>query len=166
MAQTHVKRKLDALEDSPSTKRHRCEVNAGHKCQICRFKRDHPQLKYSAIQAWAEKTLNIKVGKSTVGDIVRASDKWLSVSQDVSTKMRTRNPKNEQLEDALFLWFTDIRSRRCAKTTQNNWGSDWMSLLISATPAVGWRGLNLDAASPVIDSTEKATDFFQTTGSG
>ena len=43
---------------------------------------------------------------------MRASDKWLSVSQDVSTETRARNPKNEQLEDALFLWFTDIRSRR------------------------------------------------------
>ena len=28
---------------------------------------------------------------------------------------------------------------------------------ITATPVVGWRGLNLDAASPVIDSMEKAT---------
>ena len=28
---------------------------------------------------------------------------------------------------------------------------------ITATPVVGWRDLNLDAATPVIDSTEKVT---------
>ena len=44
---------------------------------------------------------------------MRASDKWLSESQDVGTETHARNTKKEQLEDALFLWFTDIHSRRC-----------------------------------------------------
>ena len=50
-----VKRKFDTVSaEYPTAKRQRAEVTAGHKRKICEYKRDHPNLKYPAIQAWAD----------------------------------------------------------------------------------------------------------------
>ncbi len=58
----------------------------------------------------------MEIGKSTIGDILRSSENWLSVS--ASPKMRKRNLNHSSLEDELYVWFCDVRSRNCAITNE------------------------------------------------
>ena len=65
----------------------------------------------SVIGEWAY--LYTTVALLTGGDIIQASDKWLNVPLVSINDSRARHPKNEQLEDALFLWFNDVHFRCC-----------------------------------------------------
>ena len=48
---------------------------------------------------------SIELGKSTVGDILKDKQKWLHKPADSLDMMHFHQPKTQQLEDALFLWF-------------------------------------------------------------
>ena len=63
-------------------KRRRVDVTACQKKQICEYKRDHTRASLSEVQQCASSKLKLDIGKSTVGDIVRSSVKWLDVSAD------------------------------------------------------------------------------------
>ena len=79
----------------------RNSLNASKK-QICLYKQAHPKATYDGIQAHFEKDWGFKVGLSTIGDVWRAHDEWLKVEDD-SKACRTRTPKNQSVEDALWL---------------------------------------------------------------
>ena len=49
---------------------------------------------------------SIVFGKSTIGDILKDKHKWLDKPADSLDMMRYRQRKNQQLEHALFLWFS------------------------------------------------------------
>lgn len=51
------------------------------------------------------------MGKSTIYDILREKDRWLSSEPSESQLKRARVPKFSALEEALFTWFGDMRSR-------------------------------------------------------
>ena len=53
---------------------------------------------------------SIELGKSTIGDILKDKHKWLDKPDDFLDMMHYRLPKNQQLEDALFLWSSDMSS--------------------------------------------------------
>ena len=64
------KRQSDIVNGKPA-KRRRVEVTAGQKRQICDLKRDNPSVRLSDVQKWAGDKLNLTIGKSIVGDIVK-----------------------------------------------------------------------------------------------
>ena len=49
------------------------------------------------------------IGQSTVCDILKHSEKWLTMEEDEAHFKRARQPKYSDLEKALFLWFMDVR---------------------------------------------------------
>ena len=57
---------------------------------------------------------SIELGKSTIGDILKDKHKWLDKPADSLDMMRYRQPKSQQLEDALFLWFSDMSLHHAA----------------------------------------------------
>ena len=57
---------------------------------------------------------SIELGKSTIGDILNDKQKWLNKPADSLDMMSYRQLKNQQLEDALFLWFSDMSSQHAA----------------------------------------------------
>ena len=95
-------------------KRKRSEITGQIKKKLCQHKLKNPNLKQSDLVIYASRELNIDVGKSTIGDILRHSDKWLSLPQDSSGMTRARAGKHEDLEKALFIWFSDVTSHHAA----------------------------------------------------
>ncbi len=101
----------------PAAKRTRLEVTNAEKKQLCQYKVKHPSATYDEMVSWFKKTFSKPVGRSTVGDIIRAKDKWLS--KDTSTpvlqkRSRDRPPKHVQMEDALFIWLNNMTSKNVA----------------------------------------------------
>lgn len=52
--------------------------------------------------------LHSVLGKSTIGDIIKEKEKWLAVPADSEDSTRSRNAQHQQLDDALYLWFSDM----------------------------------------------------------
>ena len=94
----------------PPLKRRRVEITAAQKKQICQYKQRHPRSNNAEILTWAKEELGITIGKSTVGDILRASDTWLHKSESNSST-RARLGQHPNLEAAVVLWLNDVRSR-------------------------------------------------------
>ena len=65
------------------------------------------------IQAHSEKDWSFKVGLSTIGNVWHAPDEWLKVEDD-SKACRARTPQNQCVEDALWLWFCQVRASGAA----------------------------------------------------
>lgn len=58
--------------------------------------------------------LHSVLGKSTIGDIIKEKEKWLAVPADSEDSTRSRNAQHQQLDDALYLWFSDMSSHHAA----------------------------------------------------
>lgn len=58
--------------------------------------------------------INFLLGRSTIGDIIKEKDKWLGVPADSEGLTKSRNAKHQQLDDALYLWFTDMSAHHAA----------------------------------------------------
>ena len=95
----------------PASKRRLVEVPASLKKQICQYKIDHPKATIQDIKSYVQKDASIELGKSTIGDILKLKDKWLSESPEV---LRSRQPKHQQLEEAVFMWFSDMTAHHAA----------------------------------------------------
>ncbi|XP_064424711.1 tigger transposable element-derived protein 6-like [Latimeria chalumnae] len=63
---------------------------------------------------WAKTTLEIEVGTTTMHDILKSSEKWLAVTADSVDTIKSRHCKHPEMEDALFMWFTEVRGRGAA----------------------------------------------------
>ena len=94
----------------PSLKRRRVEVTSLQKKEICLYKQQHPRCTNADVLSWAKDHLGLSIGKSTVGDILRASETWLKTLPSDSSK-RIRPGQHPNLETALLLWLNDVRSR-------------------------------------------------------
>ena len=99
---------------TPTSKRRRVEVSTSAKRDICQYKEDHPKATIADIRQHVMKSMCLDIGKSTVGDILKAKEKWLNISDDSPDLLRYRKPKHQELEDAVFLWFTDMSSHHAA----------------------------------------------------
>lgn len=58
--------------------------------------------------------LHSVLGKSTIGDIIKEKEKWLAVPADSEDSTRSRNAQHQQLDDALYLWFSDMSAHHAA----------------------------------------------------
>lgn len=58
--------------------------------------------------------LHSVLGKSTIGDIIKEKEKWLAVPADSEDSTRSRNAQHQQLDDALYLWFSDMSAYHAA----------------------------------------------------
>ncbi|CAB4402495.1 unnamed protein product [Rhizophagus irregularis] len=80
------------------TKRKRVSLSAKQKREICEMKEKDPTLQN------VELAQKYNVGKSTITDILRESDRWLTITESQENTKKFRGPKWPQLEGALGLW--------------------------------------------------------------
>ncbi|CAB4487874.1 unnamed protein product [Rhizophagus irregularis] len=80
------------------TKRKRVSLSAKQKREICEMKEKDPTLQN------VELAQKYNVGKSTITDILRESDRWLTITESQENTKKFRRPKWPQLEGALGLW--------------------------------------------------------------
>ncbi|CAB5372006.1 unnamed protein product [Rhizophagus irregularis] len=81
-----------------STKRKRVNLSAGQKCEICEMKERDPRIQN------VELAQKYNVGKSTITDILKESERWLTITESQENVKKFHGPKWPQLEDALGLW--------------------------------------------------------------
>ena len=48
------------------------------------------------------------MGKSTIGDILKVSKKWLALPENEEAQSGVRHLKHDHLEYAVYMWFTDM----------------------------------------------------------
>ena len=66
--------------NSPASKRRRTEISVSDKRSICQYKKDNPKCTSSDIIQFASSRLSKRIGKSTIYDILKKSEHWLSTS--------------------------------------------------------------------------------------
>ena len=98
----------------PSSKRRRVEVSASIKRTICQYNEHHPKATIREVRQYIMNDSSIELGKSTIGDFLKDKHKWLDKPADSLDMKRYRQPKNQQLKDALLLWFSDMSSHHAA----------------------------------------------------
>ena len=59
----------------PASKRRRVEIPASMKKQICQYKAGRPKATIQDIKPYFQKDTSLKLGKSTIGDILQMKDK-------------------------------------------------------------------------------------------
>ena len=92
-------------------KRARTELTPPVKKDICLYKQRHPKASQEVIAADVGRTHSITIGRSTVSDVLKEKQKWLASDLTSSTK-RHRPAKHAELEEALFLWQSELAARR------------------------------------------------------
>ena len=99
---------------APSSKRRRVEISTYVKRTICQYREDHPKATIREVRRYIMNDSSIELSKSTFGNILNDKQKWLNKPADSLDMMRYRQPKNQQLQYALFLWFSDMSSQHAA----------------------------------------------------
>ena len=99
---------------APSSKRRRVEISTYVKRTICQYREDHSKATIREVRRYIMNDSSIELGKSTIGDILNDKQKWLNKPADSLDMMCYCQLKNQQLEDALFLWFSDMSSQHAA----------------------------------------------------
>ena len=94
----------------PPAKRRRTQFSVAEKKEIVAYKTDHPTATQDEIATRFTRDWGKQVGRSTVSDILCDKEKWSSVPKDGDSSLRQRSGKHEKLEQALYRWFTDVRS--------------------------------------------------------
>ena len=69
---------------------------------------------------YASRELKIDDSKSTIGDILWLSNKWLSLPQDSSDMTHAHYVKHKDLKKVLFIWFSDAKSHHAAVNDEMN----------------------------------------------
>ena len=91
-------------------KRLQVSLTAAKKKAICQYKQSHPKDSYESMQGHFLAEWGLRVGMSTIGDIWWERTKWLT-KEDNDTFARSSGPKYQQLEEALWLWFSQVRAQ-------------------------------------------------------
>ena len=94
----------------PPAKRRRTQFTIAEKKEIVAYKRDHPKATQDEIGTHFEREWKKQIGRSTISEILRDKEKWSSIPRD--TTLRQRSGKHENLEQALFTWYTNVRSKK------------------------------------------------------
>lgn len=97
-------------------KRPRTAVSVTVKKNICQFKRDNPGCKQGDIASMVQKRYGLSIGRSTVSDILKDSEKWLLCEDSNDTKKK--QPRHEILEEALWIWFLNVSAQKVAITDE------------------------------------------------
>ena len=93
----------------PPAKRRRTQFSVAEKKKRS-SPTDHPTATQDEIVTRFARDWGKHVGRSTVSDILRDKEKWSSVPKNGDSSLRQRSGKHEKLEQALYRWFTDVRS--------------------------------------------------------
>ncbi|XP_041379849.1 CENP-B homolog protein 2-like [Gigantopelta aegis] len=103
---------------SQPNKRKRHDITAHEKREICRYKLENPKASLDGMSNYFANSFGHGIGKSTIGDILKKNEKWLNIVEDESSLSRSRHAKNQKLEQALYLWLSDMSSRNGAINDQ------------------------------------------------
>ena len=60
-------------------KQRRLQLNIGQKQMMCKYKAANPSATINDVAAYCKSLWSVSLSSSTIGDILRASEKWLSV---------------------------------------------------------------------------------------
>ena len=120
-------------------KRQRTNLNGDKKRKICVYKDAHPKVTCSDIAAHFAKEWDETVGRTTVGDILRSKEKWMSHERS------GRAVKYGKLEETLILWFNEQHPSLSPSHLEQLWST------LRA----------LDTTSTISRKQTCVTDFFQ-----
>lgn len=98
------------LAGTAEPRRRRTELSPKIKKEICLYKARNPSMTQRDVCHFAEKSLGVRIGRSTVCDILKERDRWMLLG-DVAISTRMRRPKYEELEQALSAWCEMTRSQ-------------------------------------------------------
>ena len=101
---------LVSMSQPPKKRRH-VEITNAQKQEVCLYKRANDKATQQNILDHFSAKWGFKIGRSTVSDILKKKDHWLSTTAEVADQTRAKCPKQQSLEKALFLWFSDVRSK-------------------------------------------------------
>jgi len=92
--------------NSDKSKRKKTSLTALQKKELCQYKNANPNATNEEIG------ILFQIGKSTVGDILRAKEKWILIeeSSEEAKKKRSREGEWPKLEEALVMWI-DLANR-------------------------------------------------------
>jgi hypothetical protein len=92
----------------PGEKRQRNDYELGKKREIIYFSREHPKLRQFEIKLHFEKKWNLRIGKSTLSEILSNQEKYLTLESARTPKTKRLRPgEYAELEQCLYLWFID-----------------------------------------------------------
>ena len=109
------------IMDTPSKKRKRTEISVAVKKALCQFKKQNPKCSQDRAAQFIKETYDVSIGRSTVSDILKCSEKWLNYdceSRSEEKATRVTQPRHCQLEDALFMWFTNAEAHNLAMSDE------------------------------------------------
>ena len=95
--------------EKPAAKRQRVEISVAIKKAIVEEKSKNPAVTQQDLIQFAKTKFDIVIGRSTVSDILKTKDRWISSTEDAATRKKTA--KHQDLDAALALWFADARRR-------------------------------------------------------
>ena len=87
-------------------RRKRVMIAAKQKHEICIYAVQNPKMSCSQIAADMSLKYNINLKRRTIQDIVAERDYWLNPELAVSKRTRRTRGRFEQLENQLFLWYS------------------------------------------------------------
>ncbi|XP_060079517.1 uncharacterized protein LOC132558919 [Ylistrum balloti] len=117
-------------------KRTRVGLTARHKREICLYKQFNPKATQENLVQFCKDRWNLPAGRTTLGEILRQKDKWLSITPDQEEMRRSRGGRHNKLEVELFKWISAQR-----KIDQSNTLSD--QTIIDQAKIIG-QELNID----------------------
>ena len=89
-------------------KRSRVVLKPCDKGFICKLKVNTPRMTLSDISDAFYKNNGLKIGTSTIADILKNSDKWITLEN--SNRMTSKGGMYDKLEKALYMWITQINA--------------------------------------------------------
>ena len=87
----------------PPAKRCRTQFSIAEKKEIIAYKTDHPKSTQDDIAPHFAREWGKQVGSD--------KEKWTSTPKDGDSSLRQRMGRHDNLEQALFLWFNDVRAK-------------------------------------------------------
>ena len=84
-------------------KRKRVEIKASVKKAICQEKVRNPKMSQNDLVNFAQKKFDVTIGRSTIADFLKESDKWMNIADKAGDETRKRSPMFEILDKAFFV---------------------------------------------------------------
>ena len=74
--------------EKPSKRKH-TEITIAIKKAICLHKKDHAKISQDRLVQFVKDTYSIDVGRSTISDILKQSDKWMAYNESNKTEQKS-----------------------------------------------------------------------------
>ena len=137
-----------------SHKRKRTAFSINQKQEIICYQDKHPNASHQTIADHFATVWGVEVKRRTVGDIIQQRDKWLSLGQLEPAAKRQKTAKHTDLEQALWLWFSNFRAQNGVVTDDilrakaKQFGAE-LGISISPTQMDGYTASSKDTTFPV-----------------